>query len=90
MFERTLKLTVGSSITHETGKKCETVGPKTKNAHLDPDCSLVQGLRPLRHGNVRVGREPRMKDSMPSRIVHAYKHGIGGLYLAFGSPSELV
>lgn len=70
-------------------EKCEKFVPALRNARLDPEYPIAQGLRPLREGDVRVEREPRMNGSVPSRIVHSYGHGTGGWTLAFGSALEV-
>ena len=62
---------------------------KCEKFRLDPDHPIAQGLRPLREGDARVEREPRMKGTAASRIVHSYGHGIGGWTLAFGSALEV-
>ena len=62
--------------------------PALRNVRLDPEYPIAQGLRPLREGDARVEREPRMKGTVASRIVHSYRHCIGGWTLAFGSALE--
>ena len=70
-------------------EKYEKFMPALRNARLDPEYPIAQGLRPLREGDGRVEREPRMKGTVASRIVHSYGHGIGGWTLAFGSAREV-
>ena len=70
-------------------EKCEKFMPALRNARLDPEYPIAQGLRPLREGDARVEREPRMKGTAASRIVHSYGHGIGRWTLAFGSALEV-
>ena len=60
--------------------RCEKFLPGLKNARVDPDYPLAQGLRPARERNVRVERELRQhrvavngrERLEPSRIVHSY------------------
>ena len=87
--EWALDLTVESPVMKIMREKCEKFVPALKNARLDPEYPIAQGLRPLREGDVRVEREPRMKGSVHSRIVHSYGHGTGGWTLAFGSALEV-
>lgn len=82
-------LTVESPVMQTMREKCEKFIPALKNARLDPEYPIAQGLRPLREMDVRVECEPRMKGSGPSRIVHSYGHGTGGWTLAFGSALEV-
>ena len=89
LFEWDTDLTLESPIIQTMREKCERFVPLLKNARLDPEYPLAQGLRPLRKGDVRIEREPRMKGNVRSRIVHSYGHGIGGWTLAFGSGSEV-
>ena len=85
----TTDLKVDTPIMQSMREQCEKFVPALKNARLDPDYPIAQGLRPLRKGDVRIEREPRMREATPSRIVHSYGHGIGGWTLAFGSASEV-
>lgn len=85
----TTDLKVDTPIMQSMREQCEKFVPALKNARLDPDYPIAQGLRPLRKGDVRIEREPRMRESTPSRTVHSYGHGIGGWTLAFGSASEV-
>ena len=87
--EWALDLTVESPVMKIMRAKCEKFVPALKNAGLDPNYPVAQGLGPLREGDVRVKREPRVKGSVPSRIVHSYGHGTGGWTLAFGSALEV-
>jgi D-amino-acid oxidase len=86
----TTDLTVDTPIIQKMRKQCEAFYPPLKNARLDAEYPLAQGLRPLRKGDVRVEREMRKKGSAPSRIVHSYGHGVAGWTLAFGCASECV
>lgn len=83
-----LDLTVDSPIVQKMRQQCEDFVPGLKNARLDPDYPLTQGLRPLRKEEVRVEQEPRKHGSKQSRIVHAYGHSVAGWTLAFGSAAE--
>ena len=87
--EWTTDLTVHSPVMRLMREKCENFMPALRNARLDPEYPIAQGLRPLREGDARVEREPRMKGTAASRIVHSYGHGIGGWTLAFGSALEV-
>ena len=87
--EWTTDLTVSSPVVQIMREKCEKFMPGLKNARLDPDYPIAQGLRPLREGDARVEREHRMKNCVQSRIVHSYGHGVGGWTLAFGSALEV-
>ena len=87
--EWTTDLTVDSPIMQIMREKCEKFMPALKNARLDPDYPIAQGLRPFREGDARDEREHRMKRSVQSGIVHSYGHGVGGWTLAFGSALEV-
>ena len=87
--EWAVDLKIDSPAMKTMREKCEKFLPTLRNARLDPDYPMAQGLRPLREGDVRVEREPRSKASVPSRIVHSYGHGTGGWTLAFGSALEV-
>lgn len=78
-------------------ERCEDFLPVLKNAQLDPDYPLAQGLRPFRGSNVRVERELRRHGdaSTPlgaavSRIVHNYGHGGAGWSLSFGCAEDVL
>lgn len=88
MDEWKLDLTLDSPIVQKMRQQCEEFVPALKNARLDPDYPLAQGLRPLRKEEVRVEREPRKHGPKQSRIVHAYGHSVAGWTLAFGSAAE--
>lgn len=85
-----LDLTLESPIIKRMRARCESFLPGLKNARLDPDCPLSQGLRPFRQKNVRVERELRKKGRKPSRIVHSYGHGGAGWSLCFGCASDVL
>ena len=87
--EWTTDLTVHSPVMQIMREKCENFMPALKNARLDPEYPVAQGLRPLREGDARVEREHRIKKSVQSRIVHSYGHGTAGWTLAFGSALEV-
>ena len=84
----TTDLTLDSPVMRTMREQCERFVPALKNARLDPEYPIAQGLRPLRKGDVRVEIEPRKRDSRESHIVHAYGHGIGGWTLAWGAARE--
>ena len=88
MDEWKLDLSVDSPIVQKMRQQCEEFVPELKNARLDPDYPLAQGLRPLRKEEVRVEQESKKHGSKPSRIVHAYGHSVAGWTLAFGSAAE--
>lgn len=82
-------LTPDTPIMRKMREQCEGLVPALKHARLDPEYPIMQGLRPVRKGDVRIEREPGMNGSSQSRIVHAYGHDIGGWTLAFGSGAEV-
>ncbi len=95
--EYELSLTLDSPIIQRMRGRCEAFLPGLKNARLDPEYPLAQGLRPFRQRNVRVERELRIRGSagagetapMPSRIVHSYGHGGSGWSLSFGCAADV-
>jgi D-amino-acid oxidase len=91
-----LDLTLDSPVIKRMRKRCETFLPGLKNARLDVEYPLAQGLRPCRERNVRVERELRRHGlkggearERPSRIVHSYGHGGAGWSLSFGCAEEV-
>jgi glycine/D-amino acid oxidase-like deaminating enzyme len=85
-----LDLTPDSSIIKEMRRRCEEFLPMLKNARLDPDYPISQGLRPFRQRNVRVERELRRQKMRPhSRIIHSYGQGGAGWSLAFGCAEDV-
>ena len=72
--------------------RCEKFLPELKNAKLDPNYPMAQGLRPFRGTNIRVERElrPLADSTKPSRIVHSYGHGGAGWSLSFGCASDVL
>ena len=73
-----LDLTLDSPIIQRMRKRCEEFLPGLKNARLDSEYPIAQGLRPFRKRNVRVERELRSKPTSskymrPSRIIHSYE-----------------
>lgn len=82
-----LDLTLDSPIIQRMRRRCEAFLPCLKNAQVDPDYPLAQGLRPFRGSNVRVERELR---STSSRIVHSYGQGGAGWSLSFGCAQDVV
>ena len=90
-----LDLTLDSPVIQRMRQRCEAFLPGLKNAVVDKEYPLTQGLRPFRGGNVRVERELRVreadgKDSRPSRIIHSYGHGGSGWSLSFGCAEDVV
>ena len=71
--------------------RCEKLLPGLKNARIDSEYPIAQGLRPFR-GNIRVERELRTLATgrPPSRIVHSYGHGGAGWSLCFGCAGDLL
>ena len=63
----TLSLTIDSPIIKRMRARCETFFPGFKNARLDSEYPLAQGLRPFRQRNVRVERELRLLPTSSSR-----------------------
>ncbi|CZR67878.1 uncharacterized protein PAC_17777 [Phialocephala subalpina] len=94
--EANLDLTLESPVIQRMRQRCESFLPSLKNARLDPEYPLAQGLRPFRTENVRVERElkkHRGNDGLPSnasRIIHSYGHGGAGWTLAFGCAEDVV
>jgi D-amino-acid oxidase len=91
-----LNLTLESPIIKRMRHRCEAFLPVLKNARLDPDYPIAQGLRPGRDHNVRVERELRRHGTQNgetrlrnSRIVHSYGHGGAGWSLSFGCAEEV-
>ncbi|KAK1223277.1 hypothetical protein PQX77_013865 [Marasmius sp. AFHP31] len=75
-----LDLTLDSPVMQRMKARCEAFLMALKNARVDPDCPVAQGLRPFRGTNIRVERELRTltSGSKPSRIVHSYGRGGAG------------
>ncbi len=82
-----LDLTLETPIIRRMRERCEKFLPGLKDARLDPDYPLAQGLRPFRGSNVRVERELRRSGS---KIVHSYGHGGAGWSLSFGCAQDVV
>ncbi|KAI1163138.1 nucleotide-binding domain-containing protein [Nemania serpens] len=81
-----LDLTLQSPIIRRMRERCDNFLPGLKDAHLDADYPLAQGLRPFRGSNVRVERELRRTGS---KIVHSYGHGGAGWSLSFGCAEDV-
>lgn len=88
--EWNLDLTLESPIIKRMRARCEAFLPGLKNARMDPEYPLAQGLRPFRAKNVRVERELRRQGRKPSRIVHSYGQGGAGWSLSFGCASDVL
>ncbi|THU81931.1 FAD dependent oxidoreductase [Dendrothele bispora CBS 962.96] len=97
-YEGTLDYTLDTPIIKRMRDRCERFYPPFKNARMDPDYPLAQGLRPFRQSNVRVERELRFHQEpfrgglfmRPSRIVHSYGHGGAGWSLSFGCANDVL
>ena len=95
--EWNLDLTIDSPVIQRMRARCENFLPGLKNARVDPDYPLAQGLRPARERNVRVERELRQhrvtangrERLEPSRIVHSYGQGGAGWSLSFGCAEDV-
>ena len=95
--EAELSLTLDSPIIKRMRARCDAFLPGLKNARLDPEYPLAQGLRPFRQRSVRVERELRLRGSAdmgdvapsPSRIVHTYGQGGSGWTLSFGCAGDV-
>jgi glycine/D-amino acid oxidase-like deaminating enzyme len=91
-----LDLTLDSPIIKRMRARAEAFLPDLKNARLDGEYPLAQGLRPFRQRNVRVERELRSHSpseseaSRVSRIVHCYGHGGAGWSLSFGCAADVL
>lgn len=92
-----LSLTLDSPIIRRMRARCEAFLPGLKDARVDPEYPLAQGLRPFRQRNVRVERELRQRELVgaggktqaPSRIVHSYGQGGAGWSLSFGCAADV-
>ncbi|KAI1266351.1 DAO-domain-containing protein [Xylariaceae sp. FL1019] len=82
-----LDLTLESPIIRRMRERCDKFLPGLKDARLDPDYPLSQGLRPFRGTNVRVERELRRTGS---KVVHSYGHGGAGWSLSFGCAQDVL
>ncbi|KAG7087368.1 hypothetical protein E1B28_013341 [Marasmius oreades] len=87
-----LDLTLDSPVMQRMKARCEAFLPDLKNARLDPEYPMAQGLRPFRGTNIRVERELRspVSGTTPSRIVHSYGHGGAGWSLSFGCAGDVL
>ncbi|KAL0572874.1 hypothetical protein V5O48_009086 [Marasmius crinis-equi] len=90
--EWNLDLTLDSPVMKRMRARCEEFLPELKEAHLDPEYPMAQGLRPFRGTNIRVERELRTLATgrPPSRIVHSYGHGGAGWSLSFGCAGDVL
>jgi D-amino-acid oxidase len=90
-----LDLTLESPIIQRMRARCEAFLPALKNARLDPEYPIAQGLRPFRKRNVRVERELRQplnanfSRRRTSRIIHSYGQGGAGWSLSFGCAGDV-
>ncbi|KAG6357623.1 hypothetical protein INS49_013500 [Diaporthe citri] len=88
--QKDLDLTIDHPDIKRMRARCEAFLPDLKNARLDKEYPLAQGLRPFRGRNVRVERElRRTPDGKISRVVHSYGHGGAGWSLAFGCAGDV-
>ncbi|KAL4966137.1 FAD-dependent oxidoreductase [Aspergillus stella-maris] len=89
--ENDLDLTPESPAIKEMRRRCEDLLPCLKNAKLDPEYPIAQGLRPYRNSRIRLERENGgTREGKESRIVHCYGHGGAGWSLAFGTSRACV
>ncbi|KAL3477050.1 FAD dependent oxidoreductase [Aspergillus californicus] len=88
--EWNLDLSLDSPVIKCMRDRCGSFLPMLKNARVDSEYPLAQGLRPFRGQNVRVERELRMHNEKPSRIVHNYGHGGAGWSLCFGCAGDVL
>ncbi|KAF7303985.1 FAD-dependent oxidoreductase [Mycena indigotica] len=88
----TLDMTLDDPAIVRMRQRAEKFLPALKNARLDEDYPLAQGLRPCRGKNVRVEREIRRRPGADksSRIVHNYGHGGSGWSLSFGCAADVL
>ncbi|KAI0407997.1 nucleotide-binding domain-containing protein [Xylaria palmicola] len=82
-----LDLSLETPIIRRMRDRCDKFLPGLKDARLDAEYPLAQGLRPFRKSNVRVERELRRTGS---KIVHSYGHGGAGWSLSFGCAQDVV
>ncbi|KAH8754541.1 FAD dependent oxidoreductase [Diaporthe sp. PMI_573] len=88
--QKNLNLTIDHPDIKRMRARCEAFLPDFKNARLDKEYPLAQGLRPFRGRNVRVERELRWTPAGKiSRVVHSYGHGGAGWSLAFGCAGDV-
>ncbi|KAK7034573.1 hypothetical protein VNI00_012201 [Paramarasmius palmivorus] len=94
--EKELDITMDHPLMKSMALRAQEFFPPLQNVnfevHTDPAYRFAQGLRPARHGDVRVERELRMRDgNQPfSRIVHSYGHGGSGWSWSFGSALQVL
>jgi glycine/D-amino acid oxidase-like deaminating enzyme len=88
--EEKLDLTLDSPAIKRMRARCEAFLPGLKNARLDAEYPLAQGLRPCRTRNVRCEREQRIRGLRgQSKIIHSYGHGGAGWSLSFGCAEDV-
>jgi D-amino-acid oxidase len=86
-----LDLTLDSPIIKRMRARCEAFLPDLRNARVDVEYPVAQGLRPFRPSNVRVERELRLHPGgRASSIVHNYGHGGSGWTLSFGCAGDVL
>lgn len=94
--KNTLDFTIDSPAIKRMRERAENFLPFLKNARLDNEYPLAQGLRPFRQRNVRVERELRPRTQSKgattsvSRIIHCYGHGGSGWSLSFGCATDVL
>jgi D-amino-acid oxidase len=76
-----------ASIGQELVEPCTALIPELRGARVLKQ--VVGGLRPVRHGGVRVALDPA---GLPGgvRLIHDYGHGGAGVTLGWGCADEVV
>ncbi|KAK0486104.1 FAD dependent oxidoreductase [Armillaria novae-zelandiae] len=87
-----LNFTMESPEIQRMRERCNKFVPGLENAEFDPVAPVVQGLRPTRVGNVRVGRElrPNRMHGGSSTIVHSYGQGGSGFSFSIGCAVDVL
>lgn len=78
--------TPSASIAREIVERCAALVPELRDARL---LEQVVGLRPARHGGVRLAIDP-VRLPGGGTLIHDYGHGGAGVTLAWGCADEVV